>query len=89
MQSKNVKKRISTKKISEQALEKLHIGDLLLYKNREGEYVVGWVLEVNLKYYDTFCAVQWSNDLGFTYMYVGDVLAFHEAYQSYRSEQGL
>lgn len=89
MQGKKLIRSVKRKKFSKELLEKLHIGDLLLYKNREGEYVVGWIVSVDLKLYDTFCAVQWSNGLGLTYMYIGDVLAFHEAYEIYRSEQGL
>lgn len=89
MQGKKLVRTVKRKKFSKKTLENLHIGDLLLYKNREGQYVIGWIVSKDLKLYDTFCAVQWSGGLDLTYMYVGDVLAFHEAYQIFRSELGL
>lgn len=89
MKSKNVKKRVSAKKISEQALEKLHIGDLLLYRDSDGKYVIGWVIDINLKFLGQFCSVQWSNKLDKTYIHMGDVLAFHEEYKLYRESQGI
>lgn len=80
---------IKRKKFSKALLEKLHVGDLLIYTNHHGELVLGWIVKTDLNTYDTFCAVQWNNNIEVSYMYAGDVLVYHKAYKKLRRELGI